>query len=69
MVRAGLLKRKAEEEKKKALLLELKGKEDVTLDGRHVSLYANIGSLDDLDMVFENDAGGIGLFRSGAVLW
>ena len=64
MVRAGLLKRKAEEEKKKALLLELKGKEDVTLDGRHVSLYANIGSLDDLDMVFENDAGGIGLFRS-----
>ena len=52
MVREGLLKRKAEEEKKKALLLELKGKEDVTLDGRHISLYANIGSLDDLDMVF-----------------
>ncbi len=59
-----LLKRKEEEDEKKELLLTLKGKEDVTQDGRHVMLYANIGSTGDLAMVLKNDASGIGLFRS-----
>lgn len=59
-----LLKRKKEEDEKKELLLTLKGKEDVTQDGRHVMLYANIGSTGDLAMVLKNDASGIGLFRS-----
>ncbi len=59
-----LLKRKKEEDEKKELLFTLKGKEDVTQDGRHVMLYANIGSTGDLAMVLKNDASGIGLFRS-----
>lgn len=59
-----LLKRKKEEDEKKELLLTLKGKEDVTLDGQHIMLYANIGSTSDLAMVLKNDASGIGLFRS-----
>lgn len=49
---------------KKALLSAFKGKESVTLDGRRISLYANIGSDKDLPYVLENDAEGIGLFRS-----
>lgn len=48
----------------KQSLKELKGKENRTRDGRTIEVYANIGCLDDLDSVFENDAGGIGLFRS-----
>lgn len=59
-----LLKRKEEEDEKNNLLLTLKGKEDVTLDGQHIMLYANIGSTKDLAMVLKNDASGIGLFRS-----
>lgn len=59
-----LLKRKAEEDEKNNLLLTLKGKEDVTLDGQKIMLYANIGSTKDLAMVLQNDASGIGLFRS-----
>jgi phosphoenolpyruvate-protein kinase (PTS system EI component) len=59
-----LSERKKEEDEKKKLLLTLKGKEDVTLDGQHVMLYANIGSTSDLAMVLKNDASGIGLFRS-----
>lgn len=59
-----LLKRREEEDEKKELLLTLKGKEDVTPDGRRVMLYANIGSTGDLAMVLKNDASGIGLFRS-----
>ncbi len=59
-----LSERKKEEDEKKELLLTLKGKEDVTLDGQHVMLYANIGSTSDLAMVLKNDASGIGLFRS-----
>lgn len=59
-----LLARKAEEDEKRKLLLMLKGKEDVTLDGQKIMLYANIGSTADLAMVLQNDAGGIGLFRS-----
>lgn len=49
---------------KKRLLLELKGKEDVTLDGKRMHLYANIGSVADVAAVLSNDATGIGLFRS-----
>lgn len=57
-------KRMQEEAEKQKLLEELKGKENVTLDGRKINIYANIGSVGDLGYVMENDAGGIGLFRS-----
>lgn len=57
-------KKQAEEEEKKKLLLDLKGKEDVTLDGHEIMLYANIGNVKDLALVLKNDASGIGLFRS-----
>lgn len=53
-----------EEERKKALLNELKGKETVTQGGKKINLYANIGSTEDLQYVKENDAEGVGLFRS-----
>ena len=53
-----------EEQEKKQLLLTLKGRENVTLDGQKVMLYANIGNIKDLATVLQNDAGGIGLFRS-----
>lgn len=56
---------KQEEDKKaKELLQELKGKEDITPDGRKIKLYANIGSVKDVAAVLANDAAGIGLFRS-----
>ena len=53
-----------EEAEKLKLLQELKGKENITLDGRKINIYANIGSVGDIGYVMENDAGGIGLFRS-----
>ena len=56
--------RMQEEEEKLKLLQELKGKENITLDGRKINIYANIGSVSDIGYVMENDAGGIGLFRS-----
>ncbi|MDD6638297.1 MAG: phosphoenolpyruvate--protein phosphotransferase [Lachnospiraceae bacterium] len=56
--------RKEADEEKKRLLMELKGKEDVTLDGKQIKLYANIGSVSDVATVLANGAGGIGLFRS-----
>lgn len=56
--------KKASEIEKKRLLLELKGKENVTLDGKKIKLYANIGSIADAAYALANDAGGIGLFRS-----
>ena len=56
--------RRKEEEETKALLLTLRGKDNITLDGKKVQLYANIGNSKDLAMVMQNDAGGIGLFRS-----
>ncbi|MGM9631014.1 phosphoenolpyruvate--protein phosphotransferase [Butyricicoccus sp.] len=59
-----LLKKQAEERALKELLDQLKGKENVTLDGRKVMVYCNIGSPDDVDPVLTNDGGGIGLFRS-----
>ena len=62
--RVALEKKKAEEDEKKKLLLDLKGKEDITLDGHKIMLYANIGNTGDLAMVLKNDASGIGLFRS-----
>lgn len=56
---------KIQEEKEKLELLQtLKGKENVTLSGRKINIYANIGSVSDVAYVMENDAGGIGLFRS-----
>lgn len=57
-------KRLEEERQKKELLQELKGKETVTLDGKKIKLYANIGSVSDIAGVLKNDASGIGLFRS-----
>ncbi len=56
--------RQREEAEKKELLQRLKGRENVTLDGQKVMLYANIGNIKDLAMVMQNDAEGIGLFRS-----
>ena len=63
-VKAETLTRMKEEEEKLKLLQELKGKENVTLDGHKINIYANIGSVGDIGYVMENDAGGIGLFRS-----
>lgn len=57
-------KKKEEDERQKQLLLELKGKENVSPDGKHMHIYANIGNTSDLASVLANDAGGIGLFRS-----
>lgn len=53
-----------EELEKQQLLQNLKGKENVTLDGKKINIYANIGSVGDIGYALENDAGGIGLFRS-----
>ena len=55
---------KEEDEKARNLLQDLKGKEDVTLDGKKIKLYANIGGVKDVASVLANDAAGIGLFRS-----
>lgn len=63
-VRNATLTKIAEEEEKTRLLLELKGKENITLGGKKIEIYANIGSASDVGYVLENDAGGIGLFRS-----
>ena len=63
-VKAETKKRIEEEAEKQKLLQEFKGKENVTLDGRRIHIYANIGSVGDMGYVLENDAGGIGLFRS-----
>lgn len=57
-------RRQQEEAEQKELLQTLRGRENVTLDGKKVMLYANIGNLKDLAAVLQNDAGGIGLFRS-----
>ena len=61
---AEMKKLQEEDLSRKQLLLTLKGKENVTLDGQKVMLYANIGNIKDLATVIQNDAGGIGLFRS-----
>jgi len=63
-----ILKEKREilsrEQEKRELLLKLKGKKNITIDGQKINIYANIGNIKDLAMVIKNDAGGIGLFRS-----
>ena len=56
--------KKARADEQRALLQEMKGKETVTLSGKHIHLYSNIGGIQDVDAVLENDAEGIGLFRS-----
>ncbi len=56
--------RMQEEQEKQQLLQKLKGKDNITLDGKRINVYANIGSVSDVGYVLENDAGGIGLFRS-----
>lgn len=62
--REKMLKKQSEDEEKKRLLQELKGKENITFDGRKINIYANIGSVGDIGKALANDAGGIGLFRS-----
>lgn len=57
-------KKKSEDDEKKKLFQTLRGKDNVTKSGRRINLYANINNPDDLASVLENDAGGIGLFRS-----
>lgn len=57
-------KKQRDEQEKKDLLQQLKGKETITRDGKKIKLYANIGNIKDLAMVLQNDAAGIGLFRS-----
>lgn len=59
-----MTEKQAEDRRQKALLDELKGKENVTRGGRKIHVYANIGNLSDVGAVLKNDAGGIGLFRS-----
>lgn len=59
-----LERKRAGDEEKKRLLQELKGKENITLDGTKINVYANIGGVDNIGSVLANDAGGIGLFRS-----
>lgn len=61
---AKMQRRKSDELEKQRLLQELRGKENITKDGKEVLVYANIGNVKDLVYVLKNDAGGIGLFRS-----
>ena len=56
--------KRAKDLEQKALLEQLKGKENVTKSGQKINVYANIGNVSDLGAVLKNDAGGIGLFRS-----
>lgn len=58
------LQKQKEYQEKQALLQQLKGEENISLDGQKVKLYANIGNASDIGAVLQNDAGGIGLFRS-----
>ena len=59
-----LQKRQQDDAMKKQLLQELKGKDNITIDGKRINLYANIGNVSDVGSVLANDAQGIGLFRS-----
>ena len=56
--------KRAKDLEQKALLEQLKGKENITKSGRKINVYANIGNVSDVGSVLKNDAGGIGLFRS-----
>lgn len=64
MVSQDAQKKIAQEQEKLRLMQELKGKDNVTKSGRHINVYANIGGVKDVSYVLDNDAGGIGLFRS-----
>ncbi len=64
VVLAAYKQKQQDESEKRALLQKLKGKENITLDGRKINIYANIGSVDNIGEVLLNDADGIGLFRS-----
>ena len=59
-----VLNKKEKEEQKYSKLLEYKGRENITADGRKINITANVGSLAEIEDAIENDAGGIGLFRS-----
>lgn len=59
-----LTAKREEDIKRRELIRQLKGKENITLDGKKIKLYANIGGLSDVGEALRNDAGGIGLFRS-----
>ncbi|MBR2913277.1 MAG: phosphoenolpyruvate--protein phosphotransferase [Oscillospiraceae bacterium] len=59
-----MLKKQREDEEKKSLLQALRGKDNITLDGQRINIYANIGSTEQIGTVLLNDADGIGLFRS-----
>lgn len=59
-----MIERREQEVEKKALLQQMKGQENITLDGQKINLYANIGNVEDVASVLQNDASGIGLFRS-----
>lgn len=59
-----LLQKKIKDEEKRALLMELAGKENKTADGKHIDIFANIGEVLDAREALKNDAGGIGLMRS-----
>ncbi|MDY3031425.1 MAG: phosphoenolpyruvate--protein phosphotransferase [Clostridia bacterium] len=61
---SAILKKQKEDAEKKELLKNLKGKENITLDGTRINIFANIGSAENIGAVLANDAGGIGLFRS-----
>lgn len=56
--------KQAKDLEQRALLEQLKGKENITKSGQKINVYANIGNVSDLGAVLKNDAGGIGLFRS-----
>ncbi len=62
-----MIRKKMEYEKERTELLKLIGKDNVTTDGRRINVYANIGSVEDVEKVLANDGGGIGLFRSDNV--
>ncbi len=61
---ADMRRKQREAEEHRRLLEDLKGKENITLDGRRILIYANIGNLSDIGLVLQNDAEGVGLFRS-----
>lgn len=61
---AYMKEKKRQEDEQKALLLQQKGRDNITLDGQEMKLYANIGGIGDIGDILKNDAGGIGLFRS-----
>ncbi|MCD8241307.1 MAG: phosphoenolpyruvate--protein phosphotransferase [Lachnospiraceae bacterium] len=61
---AKMIEKKGKADAQRALLQEMKGKETITKSGKHIHLYSNIGGVQDVDAVLENDSEGIGLFRS-----